>query len=82
MPTDAQYTSPIFDRVIASPWTFLKVIYVILGSGIFLALVLMIVVEIKHQHPLYIAYGVALLLLLCVLLWAWKGLLFGQLSIL
>ena len=48
---------------------------------IFGVLILMIVIEIRKQHPLHISYAALLLALITVLLYANSALLFGEVLI-
>jgi uncharacterized protein YkwD len=78
----AQAPAPALLKAAASPWTLLRTAYSVLGIFITLALMLMIGVEIKRQHPLHIAYGVSLLALMGMLLYSWQGVFFGKLLVL
>jgi uncharacterized protein YkwD len=75
-------SAPAILKIAASPWTLLRTVYSILAVFIVLALLLMIGIEIKRQHPLHIFYGVALLALMAMLLYSWQGYLFGKLLVL
>ena len=72
---------PIVLKAVTSPQTSLKIAYSFLAIFIAFALALMIGVEIKRQHPKHIAYGVALLAFMGILLYAWQSLFFGTLLI-
>jgi hypothetical protein len=74
-------SAPTILSVAASPWTLLRMVYAVLALLITCALLLMISVEIKRQHPLHIAYGASLLVLMGVLLYSWQGLFFGKLLV-
>jgi hypothetical protein len=79
--TITENATPIVLKAAASPRTSLKIVYSFLAIFIALALVLMVGIEIKRQHPKHIAYGVALLGLMGVLLYAWQSFFFGTLLI-
>lgn len=72
---------PTLLKVAASPWTSLRTVYSFLALFIVFALILMIGIEVKRQHPLHIAYGVSLLVLMGVLLFSWQGFFFGKLIV-
>lgn len=74
-------SAPTILKFAASPETLLRKVYSVLAVFITLALMLMIGVEIKRQHPLHIAYGISLLVLMGVLLFAWQGFFFGKLIV-
>lgn len=75
-------SAPTLLKVAASPWTLLRMVYSVLAVFITLALLLMIGIEIKRQHPLHIAYGVSLLVFMGVLFFSWQGFFFGELLVL
>jgi hypothetical protein len=79
--TSTEKSAPTVLKVAASPKTLLQTVYSFLAVFIAFALVLMIGIEIKRQHPRHIAYGVALLVLMGVLLYAWQSFFFGTLLI-
>ncbi|MFA5830411.1 MAG: CAP domain-containing protein [Candidatus Paceibacterota bacterium] len=79
--TAAEDAAPTILKVVASPKTLLKTVYSFLAIFIAIALVLMIGIEIKRQHPRHIAYGVALLALMAILLYVWQSFFFGTLLI-
>lgn len=56
-----------FRKVLTSPRTTLSWLYSGLALLIFLVITLTIAIEVRRQHPLHIAYGVALLLLMVAL---------------
>ncbi|MBI2120355.1 MAG: hypothetical protein HYT94_01890 [Parcubacteria group bacterium] len=78
---DEARTSPLL-KAAASPWTLLRKAYAGIALFIVFALLLLISVEIKRQHPLHIFYAVALLVLMGVLLYSWQGFFFGKLLVL
>ena len=51
-------------KILSSPNESLAYLYMILGALVGLALIVMIVVEIKYQHPRHILYGLLLLVLI------------------
>jgi uncharacterized protein YkwD len=75
-------SAPTLLKIAASPWTILRAAYSFLAVFITFALMLMIGIEIKRQHPLHIAYGVSLLLFMGALLFSWQGFFFGKLLVL
>lgn len=71
LPNIVENRSPLWDRlmgkfsgIISSPNESLAYLYMILGALVSLALIIMVVVEIKYQHPRHILYGLLLLLLI------------------
>lgn len=74
-------SAPTILKVAASPQTLLRTLYGILAALIGFALILMIGVEVKRQHPLHIAYGVSLLVFMGFLLFSWQGFFFGKLLV-
>lgn len=75
-------SAPTILKIAASPQTLLRTVYSFLAVLITFALMLMIGIEIKRQHPLHIFYGVSLLVFMGVLLFSWQGLFFGKLLVL
>lgn len=69
------------ERVLSSPRLILNLSYTALAALIFGVLILMIVIEVRKQHPLHISYAVFLLALITVLLYANSALLFGEVLI-
>jgi len=57
-------SSPYFWSVLTQPQLILLLAYIIIGSVVFISLILSVFIEIRKQHPLQIAYSVALLLLM------------------
>lgn len=51
-------------KILSSPNESLIYLYMILGAFVGLALAIMVAVEIKHQHPRHIIYGLLLLVLI------------------
>jgi len=73
--------SSAFWKVVTSPKTLLQYVYIVIGSIIALALILVVVVEFRRQSPLQILYGFGLLALI-VLLFRGTAYFSGQLLIL
>lgn len=65
-------------KVLSSPKTMLTYFYVFLAVLILIALILMVFVEIRQQHPLHILYGFFLLLLIGALVYSEKAILLSQ----
>jgi uncharacterized protein YkwD len=78
--TDGSQT--LVQKVVTSPRSVVAAIYLLLAAIITLALIVMIVIEIRHQHPKNVALGVLLILLMVGLLWAGQILVPGSLAIL
>jgi len=79
--TPAPHAS-LLDKFLSSPRTMLMYAYAFLGGLILVALLLMVFVEIRHQHPLHIFYGLFLLALIGTLVWSQKAILLSQVSVL
>lgn len=47
-----------------SPNQVLQVLYLIIGSLVAVLLIMSVIVEIRHQRPLHVAYGIALLMIM------------------
>jgi uncharacterized protein YkwD len=75
-------SAPTILKIAASPQTLLRTVYSFLAILITFALMLMVGIEIKRQHPLHIFYGVSLLAFMGVLLFSWQGFFFGKLLVL
>jgi hypothetical protein len=71
----------VSDRLLTSPKKVVTTIYIALGTFVLLALLLMVAIEIKRQHPKYIALGIALIFLICLLSFLYRALLFPDLLI-
>ncbi len=56
--------APVVLSVLTQPHVVLQLMYAIIGLFVLVSLVLSIFIEIRHQQPLQIAYGVALLMLM------------------
>lgn len=71
----------IIDKALSSPKTALEMVYIVLGSIIFIALIILLIVEPRRQHPKNIIYAILLLLLILVLLYFSKNYLFPKIII-
>ncbi len=69
------------DKALSSPKTMLEFAYVILGAIVLIALVLLLVVEPRRQHPKHIAYVATLFVLVLILFYAAKNYLFPEIII-
>jgi hypothetical protein len=74
--------SSFFEKVLASPQSTLGIIYVALAFIIILALILMVCIEIRRQHPLHILYALLLLMLVGILFYIYRDVVFTPLLIL
>lgn len=65
-PIDTQtlHNTPYFLKLLTQPHVVLQILYVTIGLLVLVSLVLSIVIEIRKQHPLQIAYGLAMVLLM------------------
>lgn len=79
--TPSQTTEISRNTVLTSPRQNLTAIYIVLAGVVILALLLMILVEIKRQHPRNIAMGVLLLLFIVGLLFVYREILFPEVLI-
>lgn len=61
--------SNVFERLLASPRTTLAHAYALLAVVVLLALIFLVVFEMKFQRPLNILFGVLLILILAILLY-------------
>ena len=52
--------APLLLEIATQPHTVLQILYTIIGLFVLTMLILSIVIEVKHQHPVQIAYGAAL----------------------
>jgi hypothetical protein len=71
-----------FDNVLANPTRNLTLLYIVIGTIIVFALILMVFIEIRRQHPRNIALGLALLVLIGVLLFVYRTYIFTEVIIL
>ena len=78
--TSVAYASWL-DKLLSSPNTMLTSFYAFISALILAALVLMVFVEIRQQHPLHILYGFLLLALIGALVWSQKAILLSHVSI-
>jgi len=53
--------APLLLEIATQPHTVLQILYTIIGLFVIVMLILSIVIEVKRQHPVQIAYGLALL---------------------
>lgn len=72
----------LVQKLITSPKSVVEAIYLVLAAIVVIALIVMIVVEARHQHPQNVALGVALVLLMAGLLYVGQYLSPGTLAIL
>lgn len=79
---DTSMSDTLVQKVVSSPRSAVAAIYLLLAAIIVLGIVVMIIVEIRHQHPKNVALGVLLILLMVALLWAGQILVPGGLAIL
>lgn len=66
----AQSTLPVLYSALTQPRLVLQFMYAIIGLFIFISLLLSILIEVRHQQPVQIAYGVVLMALMGGLLYA------------
>ena len=76
------FHASLLDKFLSSPKTTLTYFYAFLGVLILAALLLMVFVEIRQQHPLHILYGLLLLVLIGTLVYSQKTLLLSQVLVL
>ena len=69
------------ERFFAQPRTLLDWAYLILATVVLVALILNVAIEIKHQHPRHIAYGLLLIVLIVGLAYIYRNLIFADLLI-
>jgi len=69
------------ERLFAQPRTLLNIAYFILAVLVLISLILNIVIEIKHQHPRHIAYGVLLFVLIVGFAYIYRNFIFAELFI-
>ena len=67
-PTETQINSdtstPYFYKILTQPHITLQIMYVAIGFVVLMSLIFSIFIEIQRQHPIQIAYSLALLLLM------------------
>ncbi len=80
-PTDSQSENqvPFFPRLATQPHTVLQILYIVIGLFVFISLLLSIFIEMRHQQPIQVAYGVGLLALMFVLFYIHNALSTGAL---
>ncbi len=71
-----------FSKLLLNPSAGMVRIYTILGIVIFIGLWLMILVEVRHQHPRNIVYGILILVLMAALYILYQEIFSGGLGIL
>ena len=79
--TAASYTT-VFQRMMASPSNTISTIYLVIFVGRCISLLLMIFIEIKKQHHKSILLGVFALMILLILAYLTKEILFQSVSVL
>ena len=89
--TETEETSPsepepkpeisVVNKVLTSPKTALETVYIALGAIIFVAILILILIEPKRQHPKNIIYAILLFAFILVLLYFSKNYLFPKLII-
>lgn len=72
---------PLSESLLTKPKKVVTTIYLFIGGFVLLALLLMVGIEIKRQHPKHIALGVALIFLVCLLAFLYRTLLFPEVLI-
>ncbi len=75
--TEPSQSAPVsyasfFERLFVAPQKLLLIFYAIVGTIIVTAIILHIVIEIRRQHPLHIAYGFLLLMFIGILIYGQK----------
>lgn len=63
----------LFEKMVSSPENILIFVYMVLGSIIFIAVLLNIFIEVQKQHPRHIVYAVSLLLLMFALAYIFQN---------
>ncbi len=69
-------------EMLASPKKAVSSVYLILGAFVLLALALMIGIELRKQHPKHIGFGIFLIILICVLAYVFRVVLFPEVVVL
>lgn len=69
------------DVILSSPKKTVSLIYSVISVIIFIAIVLMIFIEIKRQHPKHIGLGVLVLALICALGYVFREILFTGVAV-
>ena len=62
--TGVNESTPFYAEVATQPHRILQLLYMVIGAGVFISLMLSIFVEVRRQQPVQIAYGVGLLSLM------------------
>ena len=60
----ATASTPFYAEMATQPNRILQLLYIIIGSGVFISLMFSVLIEIRRQQPIQIAYGVGLLSLM------------------
>lgn len=68
--------------MLASPKKAVSSVYLLLGGFVLLALALMIGIELRKQHPKHIGLGVFLIVLICLLAYVFRTVLFPEVVVL
>lgn len=71
-----------FENILVSPRKTMSVLYLFLGGFVLLSLFLMVVIEIRRQHPRHIAYGVGLIAFILALTYIYRTFLFTHVIVL
>jgi len=69
-------------EMLASPKKTIQIIYLVLGGFVLIALMLMIGIELRKQHPKYIGLGISLLILISFLAFIFRAVLFPEVIVL
>jgi hypothetical protein len=59
-----QEDAPFMARLLTQPHRILQLLYIVIGAFVLVSLLLSIIIEVRRQQPLQIAYGFGLLLLM------------------
>lgn len=65
--TDLERQAPFLLEIATQPHRILQILYIIIGLFVGVCLILSIFIEIRYQQPRQIAYGVGLIVLMCML---------------
>jgi hypothetical protein len=72
-----QESASALEGLVASPKQTVGVFYLILVSFLLLALIFTVFFEIKRQHPRHVTAGILLIILILVLAYVFREVLFG-----
>jgi hypothetical protein len=64
---DSSKTTPLYAEIATQPHRILQMLYMVIGTCVFISLMLSIFIEIRRQQPVQIVYGVGLLSLMFTL---------------